>query len=170
MIKEKNRNIQILQTINENPGVNFCDIMRLTGLKNGVLSYHINKLESRKKVQVKRRRGNTRFYPPNMPEYESILLEMLRRPTPREIILLICENSDGLTLNEIVEKLGKAQSTISSYLQILISDGILQIRFVERKKTFHIKKIYALEKVLQKYSTGYLSKSIENFRDIINSL
>lgn len=41
MIKGEIRKNQILDLIVENPGINFRDIMRLTGLKNGVISYHI---------------------------------------------------------------------------------------------------------------------------------
>lgn len=170
MIKAEDRQLQILDTINENPGINFCDIMRMTGLKNGVLSYYVRKLEHRKKVLVKRKTGNTRFFPLQISEQESILLEMLRRPTPREIILLIWYNSDGLTLNQIIKKLGKAQSTISVHIQILISNGIIQVKFISRKKIYQIKKPTVLEHVIKHHASSFLTENIQNFREIINSL
>ena len=75
MIKGEIRNNQILELIQEVPGLNFRDIMRITGFKNGVLSYHINKLEKKDKVNVIRRAGNTRFFSIDVNEQDLDLLE-----------------------------------------------------------------------------------------------
>ena len=39
------RNLQLQQIIEENPGIQFREIMRSSGLKNGVLSHYLGKLE-----------------------------------------------------------------------------------------------------------------------------
>jgi len=170
MIKGEIRNNQILELVHENPGLNFRDIMRITGLKNGVVSYHIKKLENNNKLTVKRKTGNTRFFPLNVEESESILLEMVRRPTPREIILLLEMNQNGLPLNEIVKSTKKAQSTISSYLQLLLSKKIIIISFSDRKKIFKLKNIENLRKTLNKFDVKPISKTVQSFNEMFEYL
>ena len=41
------RDAQLQQIIEQNPGIQFREIMRSSGLKNGVLSHHLGKLEKR---------------------------------------------------------------------------------------------------------------------------
>jgi hypothetical protein len=38
-------NNQITQLIENNLGIKFCEIMRETGMKNGILGHYTNKLE-----------------------------------------------------------------------------------------------------------------------------
>lgn len=170
MIKGEIRNNQILELIHQNPGLNFSDIMRITGFKNGVLSYHIKKLETKNKVNVIRRIGNTRFYPLSINEQESTLLEMLRRPTPYEIIVLLKKHSEGLTMSQLVQITQKAQSTISTYLQLLFSKKITSIKFHDKKKIFVLKDKYSVEYVLQNYNFKPINKTIQNFNEIFESL
>jgi len=40
--------------INSNPGIQFRDLMEQTGMKNGVLSHYVNKIEKSGMVQVER--------------------------------------------------------------------------------------------------------------------
>lgn len=170
MIKGDIRHNQILELIDENPGLNFRDIMRMTGFKNGVLSYYVKKLEKKNKITVVRRTGNTRFFPTYIEESESILLEMLRRPTPYEIILQLEQNIDGLTMNQIVKYSKKAQSTISTYLQLLLSKKIIIIRLHEKKKIFMLRDVVELKNMKQKYNFKPVSKTVQNFNDMFESL
>ena len=170
MIKGEIRHNQILELIDENPGLNFRDIMRITGFKNGVLSYYVKKLEKKSEVTVIRRTGNTRFFPAHIEEFELVLLEMLRRPTPYEIISQLEHNIDGLTMNQIVENSKKAQSTISTYLQLLHSKKIILIHLHEKKKIFMLRDITELRNTKQKFNFKPVSKTIQNFNDIFESL
>lgn len=170
MIKGEIRKNQILDLIVENPGINFRDIMRLTGLKNGVISYHIKKLEKKNKVAVKRRTGNTRFFPLDIDEHESVLFEMLRRPTPNEIIILLSQYPDGLTLGELIGYTNKAQSTISSYLQLLHSKKIIGINLYDRKKIFVLRNMVELQQILEKYKIKKISNAVQNFNEMFESL
>lgn len=170
MIKGEIRHNKILELINKNPGLNFRDIMRITGFKNGVLSYYVKKLEKKNKVTVIRRIGNTRFFPACAKESELILLEMLRRPTPYEIILQLEQNIDGLTMNQIVENSKKAQSTISTYLQLLLSKKIIIVHIHAKKKIFMLKDIMELKNTKHKYDFKPINKTIQNFSEIFESL
>ncbi|KFM20263.1 ArsR family transcriptional regulator protein [Marine Group I thaumarchaeote SCGC AAA799-P11] len=170
MIRGEIRNNQILDLIQKNPGLNFCDIMRITGFKNGVLSYYVKKLEKNNMVHVIRKTGNTRFFPLEINEHESVLLEMLRRPTPCEIILLLENNPEGLSVSQIIQYTKKAQSTISIYLQLLLSRNVTMIKFHSRKKIIVLKDIEHVRTTLQKYNFKPIKKTIQNFNDMFESL
>ena len=170
MIRGEIRNNQILELIQEVPGLNFRDIMRITGFKNGVLSYHINKLEKKDKVNVIRRAGNTRFFSIDVNEQDLDLLEMLRRPTPKEIILLLNRHPEGLSMYQIIQHCQKAQSTISVYLQLLLSKKIISIRLCGKKKIFVLRNTTRVQNVLQRYNFKPLEKTVQNFNDMFESL
>jgi DNA-binding HxlR family transcriptional regulator len=48
------RNLQLQEIIEKNPGIQFREIMRSSGLKNGVLSHYLGKLEKNGIIKVTR--------------------------------------------------------------------------------------------------------------------
>lgn len=91
----KTRHSQLLELIEKNPGIQFRELMRASGMKNGVLSHYVSNLEKNGSIQVKREPRQTRFFPLQITEEESKIIKALRRNTPREIIeaLLVHEES-----------------------------------------------------------------------------
>jgi predicted transcriptional regulator len=168
MIRQ-DRNLQLIRTIENNPGIKFREIMRNTGMKNGVLSYHISKLEKDGSIQVHRGPRQTRFYPLQITEQESKIIKALRRQTQREIISELILH-DGLEFNEIVSSVGKSQSTVSLYLSQLVDDNIVKIQLSDKKRSYHIKDRLAVDKLIEQYHPGLLDKPTAGFEDIINSL
>jgi predicted transcriptional regulator len=168
MIRQ-DRNLQLINTIEKNPGIKFREIMRDTGMKNGVLSYHIAKLEKDGSIQVQRGSRQTRFYPLHISEIDSKIIKALRRQTQRDIISSLILH-DGLEFNEIVNHVKKAQSTVSLYLSQLVDDGIVYVQFLEKKRNYHLKDRLAIDKLIEQYHPGLLDKPTAGFEDIINSL
>ena len=76
------RDSQIQQIIEKNPGIQFREIMRSSGLKNGVLSHYLDKLERSGVIKADRGPRQVRFYPPQITEDESIVIKSLRKQTP----------------------------------------------------------------------------------------
>ena len=62
----KNRDSQITDLIEQNPGIQFREIMRSSGLKNGVLSHYLGKLEKNGIIKAERGPRQTRFYLPTI--------------------------------------------------------------------------------------------------------
>lgn len=111
----RNTGSQLTQIIENNPGIQFRQIMRSSGLKNGVVSHHISKLEKNGIIKVVRGPRQTRFYSPKITEDESKVIKALRRQTPRDLLLaLIQENGIGFT--QLVKEVRKSPSTVSLYL------------------------------------------------------
>ena len=163
-----NRDSQIQQIIEQNPGIQFREIMRSSGLKNGVLSHYLGKLEKNGIVKVIRGPRQARFYPPQITEDESIIIKALRKQTPRDLLLALIKD-DGLEFSQLVREVKKSPSTVSLYLSQLVEDGLVEIRLVDLKKRYHIKARDAIDKLIEDYRPGLLEKPTSGFEDIINA-
>ncbi len=162
------RDSQLQQIIEDNPGIQFREIMRSSGLKNGVVSHYLGKLEKSGIVKVIRGPRQARFYPPRITEDESIVIKALRKQTPRDLLLALIEN-DGLEFSQLVRAVKKSPSTVSLYLSQIVDDGLVEIRLVELKKRYHIKARDLIDKLIEDYRPGILEKPTSGFEDIINS-
>jgi len=162
------RNSQIQQIIDHNPGIQFREIMRSSGLKNGVLSHYLEKLEKNGVIKSTRGPRQARFYPLQITEDESIVIKALRKQTPRDILLALIKE-DGLEFSQLVKEVKKSPSTVSLYLSQIVEDGSVEIRFVELKKKYHIKVRDLIDKLIENYRPGFLEKPTSGFEDIINS-
>ncbi|WP_316506963.1 winged helix-turn-helix transcriptional regulator [Nitrosopumilus sp.] len=164
------RDLQIKQIIEKSPGIQFREIMRSSGLKNGVLSHYLSKLEKHGIIKVIRGPRQARFYPPHISEDESIVIKALRKQTPRDLLLALIKEEGGLEFSQLVKKVKKSQSTVSLYLSQIIKDGLVEIRFVSLKKRYYIKKRMLVDKLIEDYRPRLLERPTSGFEDIFNSL
>ena len=132
------RTQKLQELIDGNPGIQFREIMRSSGLKNGVLSHYLKKLESNGVVKVVRGPRQVRYFSPNITEEESIVIKALRKETPRDLLLALIKD-DGLEFSQLVKEVKKSPSTVSLYLSQIVADGLVEIKVVELKKRYHIK-------------------------------
>lgn len=162
---------KLVKIIKKNPGIKFREIMRATGMKNGVLSYNLGKLEKSETVQVERGSRQTRYFPLEITKEESKVIKALRRQTPRDIITaLIRKGDEGLIFHEIVCEVKKSPSTVSLYLSQLVEDNVIKIHLVNSKKNYRINDRYVVDRLIEEYHPTILEKPIDSFEDIINSL
>ena len=164
-----NRSDQVIQVIEKNPGIQFSEIMRETGMKNGALSHYTRKLEESGTVQVKRTPRVTRFYPLGINNEESVLVKNLRQETPKNILVILLEK-DSLTFNEVAEKIKRSLATVSTNLTQLIQDEIIEGKFVNTKRIFQIKNKDLVQSVINKYHPDVLDRSADRIGDIFSSL
>ena len=170
MIRNNERSAQLFELIEKNPGIKFREIMRSTGMKNGVLSHHLGKLEKNGNVQVQRKSRETRFFPLHITDSQSKVIKALRRETPRSIMQALVLNEQGLEFNQIVNQVSKAPSTVSFYLSQLVDDEIVQLSLSERKRVYKIKDRHTLDQLIEEYRPGLLDKPTSGFEDVFNSL
>lgn len=163
------RDSQLQQIIEQNPGIQFRELMRSSGLKNGVLSHYIGKLEKNGIIKVIRGPRQARFFPPKITEEESIVIKALRKDTPRAILLALIKD-DGLEFNQLVKEVKKSPSTVSLYLSQIVEDELVEIRIVELKKRYYIKARDLIDKLIEDYRPSLLDKSTSGFEDIVNAL
>ena len=132
------RSQKLQELIDDNPGIQFREIMRSSGLKNGVLSHYLKKLEDGGVIKVMRGPRQVRFYSPNITEEESIVIKALRKETPRDLLLTLIKD-DGLEFSQLVSEVKKSPSTVSLYLSQIVADGLVEIKVVELKKDIILK-------------------------------
>ena len=171
MIRIENRASQILEAIQKNPGIQFRDLMKHTGMKNGVLSHYINKIESSGMIQVERNPRQTKFFPLHLTDSDQKIVSALRKDTQRKIILhLMSEGDTGAEFSEIPNSIGRSPSTVSLYLSQLVDDQIVSIRLDNKRKKYFITDRKSVDGLIEKYNPGLVSRAADSFADTFNSL
>ena len=154
----------ILRCIYENPGIRYREILKLTGISNGVLEYHLKELEnSYEIINVDRSKSKTtRYSPSEIPSKQSEILGYLRNDTTIRQILLFILNKGVCTFKNIVEYTKKSPSTISWHLRRLNQSGIVSIQRNQRYNLYKITNEDLMVRMLYKYKN-----SLPVSRDII---
>ncbi len=122
--------------IKNNPGIRFNEMMKLSGLKNGVVSHYIHQLEHKGIIYSIRTPRITRFYSQNISEHSQIIFKWLRQSTPHKIILALLD--DALYFKELVKKVGKSPSNTSYFTTKLIKDEIVLCSLKDKKKIYFV--------------------------------
>src|SRR5919198_6196650 len=160
--------ILLLKQIEQNPGIRYRELLRLTGLVNGVLTYHLAALENTNVIKVDRESRITRYYPVNISEKESAILKFVRHEPIRQIVLFILDH-DMSTFNEIVDHTGKAPSTVSSHLKRLKEAGIVSVRYGECH-LYRLVERDVVAEVLLKYKASFVDKIVDNYTQMLEEL
>lgn len=160
---------QIIQVVEKNPGIKFREIMRETGMKNGVLGYYVTKLEENGSVKIERSPGQTRFYPPGVPDDDMLLIKNLRQETPKQILAALLQY-EALAFNELVEKTSKSPATVSLYLSQVTRDGLVQSRLVDLKKKYILADPEKIQKMIGKYHPSLIESSADRLADTFSLL
>jgi predicted transcriptional regulator len=147
--KTKNK---LLKWINNSPGIRYRELLRATGFSNGVMAYHLKKLENSKRIKVSRsHRRSTRFYPLSIAARELRVIEFIRRRTTRQIVRFLLQD-DSRTFTDIVQFTKKVRSTVSWHLSRLSEGGIISVG-VGRNQTYRIKNRDLVIKVMKKINS-----------------
>ena len=174
-VNAQNRRSILTELIGKNPGISFRGLMRLTNMKNGVLSHHLRTLEKTDAIKTERLARQTRFYPRGFSDEESIITKALRRETPRDIISALRKTGaygdEHLSFAQIVSQVSKSPSTVSLYLSRLIKDNVVATTLnLDHKKKYHLCNQPLIDKIIEEHKPGLSEKHVSGFEDIINSL
>ena len=149
----------LTEIIHKNPGLHFSEMIRVSGLKNAVLSYYLAKLESSGTIKIEREKNKTRFFNPSITYEEIKIIIFLRKETSRQI-LIVLHDSDGLKFKNIVKKVGKSAPTISQNLSKLIESDLIILKLENSEKKYYIKKNPILKKLIKKCQSNDSSKKL----------
>ena len=165
------RKTMLIDHIANVPGIRYRELLKLSGFSNGVLFYHLRGLEEAGLVRVERKRAKktTRYYPINISEIESAILSWLRHKPLREIILFILENRQ-CSFSDIVNYTGKAISTVSSHLGQLKQEELISIRRSGQGFLYSLANPELIANVALKYKLRLFDKSVNNFIDMVEEL
>src|SRR5215211_1580493 len=160
---------KIIKCVNERPGIRYRELLRITGVSNGVLSYHLNCLNSSGRVQVHRVNNRvTRYFSHDVSTIESNSIGFLRQSTTRKIILYILE-FEPWGFNDIVKYTKKVPSTVSWHLSRLKNANIIKVRKQNELNYYEIgTDKFILQDLLNKYESRFTKKIVDDYVDMIN--
>jgi predicted transcriptional regulator len=160
----------LLKHIDEHPGLRYRQLLRLTDMVNGVLSYHLSLLERSKQIRVNRNKSKeTRYYPINIPNEEFEIIGYIRNEASRRIISYLLEHH-SCTFNEIVEYTDKAPSTISWHLKRLKDAGIVSLYYDRQHQVYKSTNSEVVAETLYKYKDRIVDNILNNYTQIIEEL
>jgi predicted transcriptional regulator len=163
---------KLMKHINAQPGIRYRELLRLSGLSNGVLTYHIANLEKSGRIIADRSINNkiTRYYPNNIPIEETDIIGHIRNNAARQIILFILEH-DSCTFNEIIEYTKKAPSTISWHLKRLKDAGIISVLYTGHcQRLYKVRDFESITNILHKYKESFADTIVNNYTEIMEDL
>ena len=118
----------VIDLIKKTPGVSYNEIVRETGLSNGVISLYLIKLMESGEVEKEGiKRG--KYFLKNVPKKDRKMITLLRNNTNNDIFKLLMKNFNNEkidTQNEISKKVNKSASTISVSLKDLQKNNIIE--------------------------------------------
>ena len=118
----------VIDLIKKTPGVSYNEIVRETGLSNGVISHYLIKLMESGEVEKEGiKRG--KYFLKNIPKKDRRMIILLRNNTNNDIFRLLIENLNNNTIstqNEISKMVNKSASTISVSLKDLQRNNIIE--------------------------------------------
>src|ERR671931_1269187 len=165
---------KLISYINGQPGIRYRELLRLSGLSNGVITYHITNLEKSRQIIADRNINNkiTRYYSNNIPIEEADIIGHIRNNAARQIILFILDH-DSCTSNEIIEYTKKTPSTISWHLKRLKDSGIISVFYNTNRcqRLYKIRDFESITSVLSKYKQSFAADAIvNNYTEIMEDL
>ncbi|MBI5698662.1 MAG: ArsR family transcriptional regulator [Thaumarchaeota archaeon] len=164
----QDRTEKIIQLVSQNPGIRYSEIMRETGLKNGVLSHHLSKIEGAGKIIIERTPRVARIYPCGTQQQEAHIIKSMRNPTMKKIIISLL--SEQLSFKQITEKAGKSQGTVSVYLKELTENGIVSRKINNNDLVFELADSVYVRDVISRHKTSLFERTADNISDIFSSI
>ena len=156
---------KVLATIQDNPGIYTREIIRKTKLSNGVVQYHLQKLEKMSKIRGDKRTRYKRYYSVDVSEEEYPIIANLRKKTKQNLLFAIL-SSDDPCFEDVLKKIHKSPSTISWNISGLIKDGIVEKVTKNGRQVYRVKNKALLRKTLEKEFSKLFKNSFEHEEDV----
>jgi predicted transcriptional regulator len=116
------RRLLIYKMIKQNPGIHFSALMKDLGLKPGVTSYHINKLEKDELIKSFQDGMYRRFY-----LYEEKVETRLMLSDLQKLILETIKAEPGISQIKISMLVGRSKVVINYHIRFLRDLGVLNV-------------------------------------------
>jgi predicted transcriptional regulator len=116
---------EIIKTIESSPGIRYVELLNRCGCANGVLSYHIKKLETSHLITVAHVGNITRLYPSYISHEISSTMNYVKSSASKSIIEHLLKNGPS-TPTMLALSLEKTPSTASWHIDRLVRAQLLK--------------------------------------------
>ena len=153
---------RIFEVVRAHPGSSAREIQRLAGLGWGETAYHLDQLT--RAGLLRRERGGHRdfYFPGPMTWEERRILQALRRPAPRRILVALVDRPDR-TLAEIASAAGLSLSTASFHLRHLLAASVVEGYPDGNLRRYRAAQPEQVRKLLQEYRTSLSDSWVDRF-------
>lgn len=167
----------VINSIKKYPGLRFFELKKQTGLVNGVLQHHIRKNEQNKSIKLVYDNNTPRYYPFDIDNKNSRLLQRLRQPTTSKIIKLLIKK-ECCTFTQMSKHIKKSPATISIYKKKLLEDNIIIGDTGECKNCtdsfakikYRLTDPITIKVLVEQYGKNSLHKTADNLADLFLAL
>lgn len=119
---------QILEAVDEEPGIHFRALSRRLDLGHGVLEHHLDKLAEADLLETHETGSHVLYFRTGaVGEERRRAIAATKAPGTRRVLRAVAESSEP-TISEIAEEADLALSTVSHHVQRLEAEGILDVR------------------------------------------
>lgn len=123
----------ILKVVEENPGVGFLDVHKITGFGHGVVSHHLSILEKEGSVRINRGKRKIWVFSSSSDPAEDHIHIALRKETCRKILSFLLD-ANTASFVQIQNTISKSPGTASLTLKNLIEHKVIKVVYGFPKK------------------------------------
>ncbi len=157
----------VLEIVQNNPGIRFNEIMRISNIRNGTLSHYVKKLEDEKNIQLERTPRVTRLYPKGISKKEATICKYLTMSSHKKMILFLMKKKSA-TSQEIRNFVNKSPSVISVNLNELFREKIVEKKYDIPSNKYSLKDPQEIEGIVREYYPETMSKLSENTIEMLD--
>lgn len=161
---------KLIGIIRNKPGIHFRQIHRESDMAMGELEYHLNVLEKMEIISKRISSYYTRYYPADeLSDIDKEIMGLLRQEKLREILLFII-SSEGVGHGDIVKRFGLIKSTVSFYLDKLLSQRMIEKEKRGRNVLYRVIEPKRILKLILLYQEGFGDRIAERVEGLWGNL
>ena len=126
------RKDEILQVIQDFPGINFNEIARRTNLSNGVVSHYLSQLLEGGEI-IKSEVGRAKYFHHQIPKKDIKFIMIFRNKTNYKIIKFLLEKDFPVAAEVITKAIKKSRSTVSVNMKKLEKMQLIGRKILKQK-------------------------------------
>lgn len=157
---------RIYEYIESNPGNHLRKISRELDMHSSTLRYHLDYLEKKGMIISKKEKNLKNFFiTDRLGTEDKNIVTLLQQKRFRDIILIIIITNKP-THTDICRELSLKPSTLSKYMNILESRGIIKYEKTGREKEYYVKEERKVMELLLSYKKTFWDSFVENVLEI----
>lgn len=159
----------VVRYVHAHPGSHFSAIVRALDIATGPVQFHLSRLSRSGDVESVSLYGRTHYYPTGYRDWEQRALALLRRETPRGIVVLLLDD-DGRRPDALAGELGVARSTVEHHLDHLLEHRVVEKRRDDRGRvTVHLRRPGDIARLLEEVAPGVADRFVDRFMRLVDS-
>jgi predicted transcriptional regulator len=151
---------KIYEFVKENPGLHMRELQRRLDIPLSTLEYHLDYLQRRDILVMEDDRRYCRYFGENLDKVDRRVLSALRQKRMREIILLTISD-EMKCFKDLMDEIGIAASTLSSYLKNLENREILKKTRIGNENCYSVNNEDKVIRSLLIYHSSFVDRLVD---------